>query len=87
MPFRKITIKISNHKVIAERKENLVTVDYSAQNKPPYRWEVYVETVAGAKINLAKGQGSWVEAMLRAQDIRKYLRLGSPTRTEARSKK
>jgi len=46
-----------------------IKVDYSAQKKPPYGWEVFALEANGKKTIIRKGQGNWTDPFFMAQNI------------------
>jgi hypothetical protein len=62
-----------------ERKpiSRIVDITYQAHDKPLYAWQIVAVGEDGQKMIMQKGEGSWVEAMFKAQDLRKALGVGN----------
>lgn len=64
-----------NEKIISGIGE-ITTVKYRGGiRRPSYKWLVYAICSEGTRIPFDRGQGSWVTAMFRTQDLSKTLGL------------
>jgi len=58
-----------------EQEQELIDIVYKCENIPPYRWKVIAKGGNGNELILERGQGSWVEAMRKAQEAKNALGL------------
>jgi len=53
--------------------QGIVDVIYQASERPPYKWRVLALGEDEQKMVLLEKEGSWVEAMFKAQELKKVL--------------